>query len=891
MPRRGRPYICFLIVVLIFTLALGTGLAASEKPGTSSAAIGNSSLSPDKLPDMLAAATATLTKKVADLRQRQQVMAKTLRTDLTPSDDLRGRLAALKASMAVRELDLAGAKEALRNVRLEKEKTAALLKELNERQEALAGEINNQGESLSIVKEQVAKLGATNHAVNRSRKLSTVYQNYLRLAKEYDATAKGYQEFLGKSLKTLQGQEELLHAATTALEDDYLEKAFAQELQRRQSLRHRALQIGQSLVTLGALPGKAQAWLWEVFQSGALAAFIDENLANFLGLGLFLLFLGWGVHRLQKLVLPGLAKWQEQVSGVNLKGFLAFCHIFLERLFSVSFVGWLYLAFWHLEVITSKVGWLAWSLAATLVALNLILKLIQRSLAGPEAGGILPLSGATAQYYRRRLQLLATYFFLLRFFVLANAPELGLSDEIAGNLQTIFQAVLLGGVLWLVGNRQLEPVLAALPLPTSLKSRNFLRSLRSAAFLVFVLLVISGLLGFKFFFEYLAQGAAFTLIVLALAWILGQTAYAILRLTIHPELGVLAKKCPRHQQLFLKSYQIIIHAVKLALAGVALLVTLKVWGISPERLAGVFQWLHWGPSLGPVHLTPFNLGLVALIIYGGFGASRLLRRFLEQKFYPRRGWDPGIQYTISMTTHYVILVIATLLAMNTLGITFTTLALMAGGLGVGIGFGLQNIISNFLSGLILLYERPIKVGDMLIIDGQWGTVKEIRVRSTIFQTFDRYFLIIPNSDLISGKILNWTYDGWGINRLSLKVGVSYGSDPQKTTEIIEEVCRANPKVVAEPPPQIFFQAYGDSSLDFNIWVHLATPNDRIPATHELNSAIFQAFQANGIEIPFPQRDLHVRTWPPRDVSARSGIADHPPQKREPGAPGRPAWDS
>lgn len=228
-----------------------------------------------------------------------------------------------------------------------------------------------------------------------------------------------------------------------------------------------------------------------------------------------------------------------------------------------------------------------------------------------------------------------------------------------------------------------------------------------------------------------------------------------------------------------------------------------------------------------------------------------------------------------MSMHYVILVLTALTALNALGLSMTNLALVAGGLGVGIGFGLQNIVSNFLSGLILLFERPIKVGDMLVIDGQWGMVKEIRVRSTIFQTFDRYFLIIPNSDLISGKILNWTYGGWGLNRLALKVGVSYSSDPLQVTRILEEVGRANPRVVDDPPPQIFFEAYGDSSLNFNIWVFLATPGDRIPATHELNSAIFEAFQRHGIEIPFPQRDLHVRSWsheavPPMPDVAKSG---------------------
>ena len=275
------------------------------------------------------------------------------------------------------------------------------------------------------------------------------------------------------------------------------------------------------------------------------------------------------------------------------------------------------------------------------------------------------------------------------------------------------------------------------------------------------------------------------------------------------------------------------------------------------------------PGLGPLRLTALNIGLTILVIYLGFGVSRVLRTIAERKLYDARDWDPGVQYTFSTSIHYVVLVITALIALNTIGLSLNNLALVAGGLGVGIGFSLQNIVSNFLSSLILLFERPVKVGDMLVIDGQWGMVKEIRVRSTIFQTFDRSFLIIPNSELVSGKILNWTYGGWGINRLTLKVGVSYGADPFKVTQIMEDVCRANPRVVREPPPQIFFEAYGDSSLNFNIWVHLASPNDRIPATHELNSAIFQAFQAEGIEIPFPQRDLHIRSWSGKAVPAMS----------------------
>jgi small-conductance mechanosensitive channel len=222
-----------------------------------------------------------------------------------------------------------------------------------------------------------------------------------------------------------------------------------------------------------------------------------------------------------------------------------------------------------------------------------------------------------------------------------------------------------------------------------------------------------------------------------------------------------------------------------------------------------------------------------------------------------------VQYTITTTLHYAILILGGLVALNILGFPLTNLALVAGALGVGIGFGLQNIVNNFISGLILLFERPIKVGDILVIDGQWGEVKEIRVRSTVFQTYDRYVLIIPNSELLSGKIVNWTHYGRVPTRLNLEVGVSYGADVRRVTRVLTEVCRANPRVLGDPPPVVLFKAYGDSSLDFTVRVFLQSPEpkERTAATHELNSAIFEAFQREGIEIPFPQRDLYIKNWP------------------------------
>jgi small-conductance mechanosensitive channel len=348
------------------------------------------------------------------------------------------------------------------------------------------------------------------------------------------------------------------------------------------------------------------------------------------------------------------------------------------------------------------------------------------------------------------------------------------------------------------------------------------------------------------------------MVILWFLWLMGETIIGHL---LHPEAGRATYFFPERAELIQRVFVFSRWTLGIVLGVAVVLWSLNSWGITPHQVAWAFQWMTWGPTLGPVRLTTLNVLGVILAIYLGFFLSRLVRGLMLIRIFPRTALDSGVQYTITTTVHYVILILAGLMALNILGFPLTNLALVAGALGVGIGFGLQNIVNNFLSGLILLFERPIKVGDMLVIDGQWGAVKEIRVRSTIFETFDRYVLIIPNSELVSNKVLNWTYYGAGINRLALKVGVAYGSDVRQVTQLITEVCQANDRVVEVPPPQVYFEAYGDSSLNFNVWVFVRIPSDRIPATHELNSAIFEAFNANGIEIPFPQRDLHIKEWP------------------------------
>ena len=534
--------------------------------------------------------------------------------------------------------------------------------------------------------------------------------------------------------------------------------------------------------------------------------------------------------------------------------------VLIANLFGLGLILWVGLFFWTFNLMKSTPAQLILSALVTLWVLRLTMQWVHGFFIDEAANGVLTLDRDVARFYRRSLKLFLVYL-LLGLFGLKSASLLDVPESSRLFLEHIFLVGVLVWGWWFLRRHYLNRLLPELSEPSWVHRPVVSLFLRGLLVFLLTIIILADLLGFQNLSLYLAQAAASTVLAAAVLWFLWLLGETIIRHLLHPEVGRALNRYPDRAELIQRIYNLSSWTLSLVLGLVVVLVSLDFWGITPHQIAWAFQWVTWGPTLGSVKLTTLSLLGVVLAIYFGFFFSRLLRGLVLVHIFPRTALDSAVQYTISTTLHYVVLILAGLVALSILGFSLTNLALVAGALGVGIGFGLQNIVNNFLSGLILLYERPIKVGDMLVIDGQWGTVKEIRVRSTIFETFDRYVLIIPNSDLVSNKVLNWTHYGPGINRLTLKVGVSYGSDVRQVTQIITEVCEANARVVAAPPPQVYFAVYGDSSLDFTIWVHLRTPSDRIPATHELNSAIFEAFGEHGIEIPFPQRDLRIKEWP------------------------------
>ena len=265
-------------------------------------------------------------------------------------------------------------------------------------------------------------------------------------------------------------------------------------------------------------------------------------------------------------------------------------------------------------------------------------------------------------------------------------------------------------------------------------------------------------------------------------------------------------------------------------------------------------------TFGNFSIDPGDFLIFGFTIWLSFKIAAFVEFMLNVDFLPRVDLPRGVPETISRLTRYVVIAVGAVIASAAAGFDISKITIIVGALGVGIGFGLQNIVNNFVSGLILLFERPIRVGDTLDIGSTGGTVETIGMRASIVSTWDGAEVVVPNADLISDKVTNWTLTH-SQRRMVIPVGVAYGTDPEKAAQLIVGVANDHKHVDKQPAPACLFMGFGDSSLDFELRAWTAG-SMFVGVASDLRFAIVKTLDEAGIKIPFPQRDLHLRTADP-----------------------------
>jgi potassium-dependent mechanosensitive channel len=394
----------------------------------------------------------------------------------------------------------------------------------------------------------------------------------------------------------------------------------------------------------------------------------------------------------------------------------------------------------------------------------------------------------------------------------------------------------------------------------TVSARRWLQAIRMPVWAVVAAIVACALAGYLSLARFLAQqlvvtGSLLALVYLFLLWVDGFMQ------SLSDDGGAIGRWLGQKAGLERTRREQLALPVSLFLKFAVLLLSVPLimlqWGYTWPDIEEWYRQLFFGFHIGETQVT-FGALLASIIVFGlGYAAARLFQGWLDAQVLQRAGISGGVRHSIRTGVGYAGITIAGLMAFSYAGFSLSSIAIIAGALSIGIGFGLQNLVNNFVSGLILLAERPIRVGDLVVVNGEEGYVRKISVRSTEIETFDRAHVLIPNSYFISEKVKNWTYRN-NVRRLAIQVGAAYGSDPRQVQAVLLKVAQDHPDVLKTPAPLVDLKEFAASSLSFMLYAYIDDLTKAMRIHTDLSMAILAAFAEAGIVMPTGQTDVTIR---------------------------------
>ncbi|MBT8346526.1 MAG: mechanosensitive ion channel, partial [Desulfofustis sp.] len=382
--------------------------------------------------------------------------------------------------------------------------------------------------------------------------------------------------------------------------------------------------------------------------------------------------------------------------------------------------------------------------------------------------------------------------------------------------------------------------------------------------LAIALIILAGLeiLGYRNLIDHITFALVYSFVVFSFALLFYDSIEFLMQLfrSGKERLAQRFSMTPLESKRKFETHKILGIFLKIYIVLGALVLVLHQWGVSARDNDRLWNFFFQGFSMGGFAISPARVTLALLLFVVGWPAIEYFKQFLNRGWLTSAGLSKNDRETFLTISGYLGYAAITLIILAVAGVKLTGLTVIIGALSVGIGFGLQNVVNNFISGLILMFEKPIKKGDWILVGTTEGYVKKISIRSTIVQTFDRADVIVPNSELISSQVINMMFDDQR-GRLRVSVGVAYGSDTNLVMQLLLDAANGHDQVITDgstPEPRVIFQAFGDSSLNFDLLVHLKDIDMKMRVRNDLHLIIDKAFKENGVEIPFPQRDIHIK---------------------------------
>ncbi len=522
-------------------------------------------------------------------------------------------------------------------------------------------------------------------------------------------------------------------------------------------------------------------------------------------------------------------------------------------------------AFWaaasfHLKTFVPELG-----ISFTVLAFFSVL-LAGRTFLSPVAPAVyfLPFGQAASLRFWRAIRFLAVVWcsasilYFTPFLQLPLVPSLNLRLA-----YTVLFAIALGRLVWVF---------------FELSPRKGFGLVRFIVMLILATGVIAELIGYRNLSTFLMQGVIVSIGIISAAWLTGRMTDEFLR-GLEEGRSVWQKRFHRwvglEEGTYLPGVFWLRLLVNLSITIATIWFVAIVWGMPEDLRDDILNYFIEGFQIGEVTIVPFRILIAFALLAFLFSGLSWFRGRLEDSVLSKSHASIGAKNAVSSIASYIIATLAFLFALSVAGVDLGNLALIAGALSVGIGFGLQNVVNNFVSGLILLFERPIKQGDWIVVGTTEGYVKKISVRSTQITTFDNADVIVPNSELISNQVTNWMlYDLRG--RVRVPIGVAYGSDVEKVREILLRIALTHPQVVVDvnaPKPAAIFLGFGDSSMNFEVRFYIHNIDQRLNVTSDVNFAIEKAFRESNITIPYPQTDVYLHYDPKEKKQGDSVITD------------------